>query len=267
MQKEMSKLTIDINGICNERCGFCYQNLDGSILPEEEIMRLIDSSDSDVVEIGGGEPFLDKRIVRIIREIRAKDKGVHVSTNATVIPKELLDLEQMAKEGTQIQASLHASNPALYEHITGKNLFDEAVRNIRNLKPHFPMLMTSAVYQDNVNDVPRLLDLAEELGLPLRVNLVFPVGNGRNVNRLNSQQVNQLRGYLLQQRVIKGDKIDSPLIHSNNCYALSDGYGLDKEGICPFDCGKVYVSPNGKKSGCEFYKPSKLVRLNTGERK
>ena len=263
----MRNLTIDINGICNEKCKFCYQDLDGSILSEKEIMGLVNDSDADVIEIGGGEPFLDKRIVSIIANIRNKGKRVHVSTNATLIPKGLLDLEARAKEGTQLQASIHGSNPALYERITGKNLLDRAVKNIGTLKPHFSMLMTSAIYQDNFNDVPNLVNLAEQLQLPLRVNLVFPVGNGRNVNLLTPKQVNQLRGYLLQQRVIKGDKIDSPLIHTNNCYALGDAYGVEKEGVCPFDCGKVYVSPRGEKSGCEFYNPSKLVQLSVGGKK
>ena len=260
-------LTVDINAYCNLRCEFCYQDLDGSILSEKEIMGLVNDSDADVIEIGGGEPFLDKRIVSIIANIRNKGKRVHVSTNATLIPKGLLDLEARAKEGTQLQASIHGSNPALYERITGKNLLDRAVKNIGTLKPHFSMLMTSAIYQDNFNDVPNLVNLAEQLQLPLRVNLVFPTGNGRNVNLLTAQQVNQLRGYLLQQRVIKGDKIDSPLIHTNNCYALGDAYGVEKEGVCPFDCGKVYVSPRGEKSGCEFYNPSKLVQLSVGGKK
>src|SRR3989338_2466197 len=100
----MAYLTVDINGFCNERCRFCYAKLNGSILPEKEIMKLVDNSDADVVEIGGGEPFLDKRIVRIIREIRER-KRVHISTNATLIPAGLLDLEQKVKEGTQIQTS------------------------------------------------------------------------------------------------------------------------------------------------------------------
>ncbi len=263
----MRNLTIDVNGTCNERCRFCYQNLDGSSLPEEKIMRLVDGSDADVIEIGGGEPFLDKRIVGIIKEVRDRGKRVHVSTNATLIPEGLLGLEQRAKEGIQLQASIHASNPTLYEQITGRNLFDNVIRNVGVLRPHFSMLMTSAIYQDNLNDVPNLVDLAKELELPLRVNLVFPTGNGRNVNLLTPQQVNQLRGYLLQQRVIEGDKVDSPLIHTNNCYALEEAYGVEREGVCPFDCGKVYVSPRGEKSGCEFYNPSKLVQVTVGGRK
>ena len=40
----MSNLTIDINGYCNEACKFCYQNLDGSTLSEDEILKLVDEN-------------------------------------------------------------------------------------------------------------------------------------------------------------------------------------------------------------------------------
>ena len=67
----MNNLTIDINGTCNEQCRFCYQDLDGSVLSEEVILRAVDEAKSlGVVEIGGGEPFLDKRIVQLIKNIR-----------------------------------------------------------------------------------------------------------------------------------------------------------------------------------------------------
>src|SRR3989338_1246799 len=94
----MSILTIDINGYCNEVCQFCYQNLDGSSLPEQEIARIIGSNPhAKTVEIGGGEPFLDPRIVRLTKTIREKEKNVHISTNASFIPKEFLDLEEIGR--------------------------------------------------------------------------------------------------------------------------------------------------------------------------
>lgn len=259
----MSDLTIDINGFCNESCSFCYQDLDGSSLPEDEIFRLVDSSNSDSVSIGGGEPFIDPRILSIINGIRSRDKLVHIATNGSVIPNGLLDLEEKVRDGVQIQVSLHASNPVLYEKITGKPFFDTVLRNISSLKEGFSVSMTSSIYNDNFDDVSGIISLAKGLLIPLRVNLVFPVGKGRSVKPLDSRQLSQLRGYLLQQRVLNGDLIDSPLIHSNNCYALRDAYGISRTGICPLDRGKVYASPNGKVVGCEFYSRD-VVDVNSG---
>ncbi len=251
----MKKLTIDINAYCNEKCRFCYQSLDGTVLPEERILEIIDENpDAKTIGIGGGEPFLDKRIIEFIRHIHDRERNVHISTNATIIPENLLALEEKARKRTQIQVSLHASNPALYEQITGRSLFDRVIGNIKTLKDYFPTLITSAIYEDNFNDVQNIVNLAERLDLPLRINLVFPEGKGKYVGRLNQKQIDQLRGYLLGQRVLKGNKIESSLIHKNNCIAIGKSYGIKKESKCPLDYGKTYVSPNGSVSGCEFYR-------------
>ena len=261
----MGNLTIDINGRCNEACEFCYQNLDGSVLPKEDILDLVKNQPSArTVEIGGGEPFLDPRIVDLTRSIRGMGRNVHISTNATLIPRGFFDLEESVKEGVQIQVSIHGSNPERYQKVHGRNLFGKVIDNTREIKQRFSTVMTSAIYQENLDDVPNLVALSEELDLPLRVNLVFSVGKGKNVQRLNPQQVDQLRGYLLGQRLIRGDKIDSPLIHLNNCYAVTKDYGLKREGSCPVDCGKVYVSPQGERTKCEFYDPPKLTQLTVG---
>lgn len=261
----MSNLTIDINGYCNEDCRFCYQNLDGSSLSDEEIFRIVDENpDIKTVEIGGGEPFLDMRIIKLTKDLRVKGRNVHISTNATLIPEGFLDLEDSVKKGVQVQVSIHGSNPDIYYKIHERNLFDKVVDNTRKIKPLFNTIMTSAIYQENFDDVPNLVKLASELDLPLRINLVFPIGKGKDVQRLNSQQIDQLRGYLLSQTLSKSNKIDSPLIHQNNCYALVQAYGIEREGVCPFDCGKVYVSPQGERKSCEFYDPFKLVNLTVG---
>ena len=54
------KTTIDINARCNLRCVFCYQDLDGSVLPADQIYERATSGKT--IGIGGGEPLLDSRI-------------------------------------------------------------------------------------------------------------------------------------------------------------------------------------------------------------
>ena len=170
-----------------------------------------------------------------------------------MLPKGFLDLESQVKEKVFVQASVNASNPQLYNEIHGKNLYHKALENIKKIKSFFKTTLSSTIYQENLNDVPNLINLADNLNLPIRFNLVFPVGKGKDVDRLDAKQVDQLRGYLLKQRILKGAKIDSPLIHTNNCPALAKTYKIQKEGSCPLDHGKVYVSPNGERKGCEFY--------------
>ena len=251
----MTILNININAFCNEECEFCSQTLDRSILPEEDILRLVDASpDAQSIQISGGEPFMDKRLVLLLVTLRERGRNVHVVTNATVLPKGLLDLEERIRRGIQIQASLHASTRELYHKITGRDKFSRVLTNIRRLKPAYTTLISTVAYQANREDIPHIVDLAiDKLHVPIRINLVFPIGKGKDVERLTFAQVDRLRGYLLAQHLQRPGMVESPLIHPNICAAITSAYSIPKVGSCPVDCAaKTYVSPRGEISSCEF---------------
>ncbi len=256
----MGNITIDINGDCNLNCKFCYQLLEGSQLSTENILSFIDDHPLlQTVEIGGGEPFMYENFSELITKITGNNgKKVHIATNGTFIPKGFLDLENKIREAVQVQVSLHASNPMLYEQITGKNKFEKVIENTKKLHERYSTSLTAAIYSENYNDVENIVDLADSLQIPLRINLVFPVGKGKDVVLLNEKQVDQLRGYLLGKRLVykmqgKASMLESPLIHTNNCTAITQAYGILKSGSCPADCKKkAHITPYGKVSSCEF---------------
>lgn len=253
----MANLTIDINGKCNVECEFCYQDLDGSTLSVDEVMAHVRDGKPGTVEIGGGEPMLHSGLFEILRKIAEVGGKTHVSTNGTFIPKGMLDLEDGVRDATTIQVSLHAGNPELYREITGRDLFDRVVENTGRFKDVYDTLMTAAVYQRNIDNVPQIVQAAEDLGVHLRVNLVMPVGKGKYVERLDHGQLQQLRSYLFAER-LNGRDISSPLLHFNNCVAIEDAYGIAKKGQCPLDCGiKRYVSPRNEVRACEFVEVGK----------
>lgn len=250
----MEQLTIDITGSCPLACAFCYQELDGSRLSESDILNLVDGhSDATTVELGGGEPFVYKGFTALAEAIVERGRKVHVATSAIHIPAGFLELEDRIRAAITVQVSLHASQPPLYEVITGKDAFAVVLENTKQLASRYTTGLSAVIYQENLADVPHLVQLAEKLGLPLRCNLVMPVGKGKQVARLTAKQIDTLRGYLLGQRLAKGSPIDSPLIHPNTCTALAAYYNLPKQGSCPADCGaKCYASPRGGLSACEF---------------
>jgi molybdenum cofactor biosynthesis enzyme MoaA len=248
----MTSLVIDLNGTCNIACEPCYQTLDGSVLPRNiALKRVDDNPESDTVELGGGEPFLYKGFPSLVKDLRLRGKKVHVSTNATFIPTGFLELEDVIRNETQVQVSIFAASRRLYEQITGKDMIEKVARNIERIRPRYVTSLSSSIYKKNLDDVPNIVSFASAHQLPLRINLVFPTGNGRNVELLSAKEIDALRGYLLQHKILHGS-IDSPLIHDNNCTALRNAYGIEKRGLCPADCYKKYVSPRNTEHSCEF---------------
>ncbi len=253
----MCNLTIDINGFCPLRCKFCYQNLDSSMLPEEEIYRIVDSDPKfNIIEIGGGEPFIDPRIIRIIENLRNRNKSLHISTGGVVIPEGFMDLSDKLREGIQVQFSIHYSNQELFKTVAQQkdgSLFDKIIENLKLVKQKYVTVVSTTVYQENIDDLPNIVDLACSLEVPIRINPAYPIGNGRNVELLTAYQLDQLRGYLLTQKIMRRGMVESPLIHKNNCAAITNAYGIPKQGPCPIDCAaKKYVSPRGETFQCEF---------------
>lgn len=266
----MNTLTIDINGTCNLACNFCYQDLDGSELTKEQILEIVSrNSKFKTLELGGGEPFLHQELADIVKIVVNDNRKVHISTNATFLPEAIIDLEEKIRNNVTMQVSLHAADREMYQMITSNDLFSRVVANARALKQLYGTVLNAVIYQSNLHQVRDILALGYALAIPTRVIPVMPVGKGQDVALLTPQQIDSLKGILLVEKITHPGMVESPLLHENNCLALSQAYGLEKNGLCPLEAGmKQYHDPRGRSLGCEFYpvglsadRPGPLVQI------
>lgn len=250
----MKILTIDISGKCNLECSFCYQTIVGELSAGQVMDHVNSNPDFETVEIGGGEPFTHGSLIEILKQTADSGKSVNIATNATFIPEGLLRLESSVRDNIALQVSLPAGNARLYRHVTGSDFFDNVVENMARLKERYEVSLSSAIYADNFETVPEILGLACRFNIPARINLVFPVGRGKDVKLLNKGQVDRLKGLLLAESLQHPGIIESPLIRPNNCGALGQAYDIQKAKLCLADCGcKKYINPLGEASKCEFF--------------
>jgi MoaA/NifB/PqqE/SkfB family radical SAM enzyme len=249
------KVTVDINSACNHDCTFCYAAYYRGQLSLTDFTRQLGRYERiDEVQIGGGEPLLHPELPAMVRYALGRGSRVHIATNGTLTPPGLLALAPPEKDATGIQVSLHASTPGLHARITGRDSFHRILGNLGIFRQHFPTTLSCAVYQDNLADVPGIIRLAREHGIPLRVNPVLAAGNGRDVARLDARQLGELADLLLVEYLRGG--IESPLIHPSNCIALERDYGIPKTLACPTETGmKAYIRPDGSIHGCEWLAP------------
>ncbi len=247
----MPELILGITGDCNLDCGFCFEDRDGE-LTQEQIQQYVSAFIGDHVEIGGGEPFLRKDLVHIVKQIIAQGKTVQIATNGTIMREDFMRLDEGTRSKVSLQVSLHAGTPETYREITSYDMFDQVVENLRGFVLSYVTGLSCAMYAENIGELPEILSISYELGLPIRVGLVFP--NDRFKGRLlTPEQVRELGEQLLVEKTVSEGLVESSLLRPNICPVLSGVYGLEKKGACPAENGhKLYVDPSGMEHRCEF---------------
>lgn len=96
-------VVLELTKRCNLHCSYCYNCLDNpnekivhthTDFPLEKIYKVIDDiADSKVfhINLSGGEPFLHKNIIDIVRYIKSKKIGISIVSNGTMITKQIAE--------------------------------------------------------------------------------------------------------------------------------------------------------------------------------
>ena len=142
MSKELSvpiEVVLGITSKCNLSCRHCgfgdSLNSDGD-LSTEELFSLIDELvKAKVFKIAlfGGEPFCREDIFEIMDYIDNKPVSINLSTNATLVTKEIANRLTGYKKLKAITVSLDGDNPKVMDAMRGKGAFSSAVRGIENM--------------------------------------------------------------------------------------------------------------------------------------
>lgn len=248
----MSELILAVTSNCNLDCIFCYQLEEGE-LSRKQIERYTNLSKANHVDISGGEPFLREDLVDIIKMILDKDKTVQVITNGTIMRDDFMQLDDKTRQRISVQLSLHAARAETYKKITGHDKFSQVIQNLDRFAETYYTGLSCAIYRENIDEVPEILEIGYKRGLPVRVDLVFPVQDF-NGGLLTQDEVNNLKKLLKIEKIVSKGLVDSsPLLHRNVCPVLQRVYGLEKKGECPAEAQqKLYVDPSGKEHRCEF---------------
>lgn len=130
--------TIRVTKACNLRCPHCYVNA-GKGLENELSLKEIKSVIDQLAKLKvfsifftGGEPFLRKDIIEILKYTDKKGIGIAISTNASVLNKEALekiknlrfDLFQISIDGPK----------KIHEAIRGKGSWQKTINSIKLAK-------------------------------------------------------------------------------------------------------------------------------------
>ena len=210
-------------GACNHRCTFCAVDYIGynPVKLDFETMknRLKEMGKLGVKSImyaGEGEPLLYKKISELTKI--TKDCGIDVSftTNATVLPKDFLDLA--LPNTSWIKASINAGTAETYHKIHQGKIgdFDKAVENLQKIVNHrnSQKLKTvigaqSMLLPENVGEMDKLAKLCrDEIGLDYLVIKPYSQHMFSNTHKYESVDYTQFAKYEKEFNSFSNDKFN-----------------------------------------------------------
>lgn len=261
---------------CNLACDHCYidaKSSRGDEMELEEGLRLIDELallKVPILILTGGEPLLSRNFWAYAFHAKERGLGTVISTNGTLITKEVAVL--LKEAGIRyVGVSLDSSRPEVHDKFRGvPGAHARALAGLENAKAAgLKTGLRITLNRDNWYDVPALLDLALQKGIPrFCVYHLVPTGRGAAIAQrdVTPEQRRSVLRLLAEAAVeLKGKDIeilttDSPMDGAYLVELLKDDPArqeyvkklLTNAGGCTAGVKVANISPNGDVHPCHF---------------
>jgi mycofactocin biosynthetic radical S-adenosylmethionine protein MftC len=246
-------LTWEVTYACNLRCTHCL-SASGDAVAEElttgEALDLVEQMhQAGVFQInfGGGEPFMRPDFEQILDACHLRGIMTCISTNGTLLDNELVERLSRTRL-VAIQVSLDGAEKATCEAIRGAGTYDDALRALRLLaQSPIPTSINTVLTRQNASEIPAMYELADELGVTLRVSRFRPSGRGSDnweTLRPTPKQLLDFSAWLESRGDVRtGDSFFSLTAQQRQ------GLGLNLCGAAKLTC---CVGPTGNVYPCAF---------------
>lgn len=177
--RKLDYLRVSVTDKCNLRCRYCippagveYLSHD-NVLRNEEFVRFIEF----FVKLGirkirftGGEPFIRKGFIDILRETRDlfPDVTLCLTSNGVLLEEHLDDLQSIGVR--QLNISLDSVLRGRYEAITGRDVLEDVLRGIRSAlaRNFFAIKINAVLLPELLEEIDAYLDYFKGDDITLR---------------------------------------------------------------------------------------------------
>ena len=197
MQADRNKIPLstafELLPLCNMNCEMCYIRMSreelarqGRIGSADEWLHIAEEmkeAGTLFVLLTGGEPMMHPQFWEIYRGLRSMGMVVTINSNGTLIGRGAA--ERFASDlPRRVNITLYGADNDTYSRLCrNPHGFEQAMAGIRLLKERqVPVKLNASIVPENKEDLPKLLQIADDLDLPIEVNTyMFPcIRNGRN---------------------------------------------------------------------------------------
>ncbi len=177
--RPINYLRLAVTDRCNLRCFYCMPEEGIQFSPKqellsfEEILRIctmMAQMGVNKIRITGGEPFLRKGLIDLLRDIKAIDgiDSIAITTNGTILHKYLEDIIDLGIN--QINLSIDSVDPQRFFQITKRDVFDQVWSCYQTLLESPVHLKLNAVVMQghNIEDIIPMVALTETEDVSVR---------------------------------------------------------------------------------------------------
>ena len=210
--------SIELLPLCNMNCDMCYVRLSREEMETKGRLRAAD----EWLEIGrqmkdagvlfllltGGEPFLYPDFRRLYLELRKMGMIITINTNGTLIDEDLAAFLGKYKP-RRVNITLYGTDEETYAnlcHYPGG--YEKTLRGIRLLREQgVDVKVGGSLARANQDDLDKLLNIGEELDIPVRVDTyMMPATRERDLpynmqSRLNPEEAARARILALKREM------------------------------------------------------------------
>lgn len=253
-------LTWEVSLLCNLRCSHCLSS-SGEAAKDElttaEALALVEEvHQAGVFQInfGGGEPFMRPDFEQILAACHERGIMTCISTNGT-----LLDAARVARLSqtrlVAIQVSLDGATSSTCDAVRGQGVFARATEAVKLLAASsIPTSINTVLTTHNASEIPAMYELAQSLGVSLRVSRFRPSGRGADNwedLRPTPSQLLEFSDWLAKSGDVRtGDSFFSLTSQERQ------GLGLNLCGAAKLTC---CVGPTGNMYPCAFLQTDRFL--------
>ncbi len=273
--RKINYLRLAVTDRCNLRCNYCMpaEGADfaknDKLFTIDELSRLSEilvSQGIDKIRITGGEPFVRKDLMVLLRRL-AKLKGLHdisVTTNATVIGPYIDELKELGI--LNINVSMDAINRKTFERITRRDQYDTVHDNIlRLITEGFNVRINFiALEGQNTEDIIPMLELTRHFDVSVRFLEEMPFNGGSKTFDKIAWDYKRILEFI-REAYPDYYKLDSPETSTSINYKIPGFKG--SFGVIPSfsrtfcgSCNRLRISATGDVITCLYAKPSMNLR-------
>ncbi|MBV8327485.1 GTP 3',8-cyclase MoaA [Chryseobacterium sp.] len=265
--RHINYLRLAVVDRCNLRCTYCMPEngliwiKQKELMTDEEMLRICSVFTElgvDKIRITGGEPFVRKNCIGLIKKISQLNglNGLSLTTNGLLTEQYIPQLKEYGIQSVNL--SLDTLNEERFFRITRRKSFDKVMKTLDALLKHHIRVKINTVVMEgrNMEDIIPLAELARNL--PIDVRFIEEMPFNGNDHAAISLQWNHLQIlHHLKNHFPELRKTEDPKSSTSYNYKIP-GFTGDIGIIAAYtrsfcgDCNRIRITPSGLLRTCLY---------------